>query len=151
MHVRGLTFRPITWCCTQLWNTSGLQSRAKDGFLTSSPPTWNTTPSNWSLSACRETARQVGHPSIPRESDVFYYETTRHLNLTLTLSVLVCAFVPDVTFVPVSKATARVEVEDVVAALRPNTCLISIMLANNETGVIMVRRRRRPESIYLSI
>ncbi|XP_029988090.1 selenocysteine lyase [Sphaeramia orbicularis] len=43
----------------------------------------------------------------------------------------------DVTFVPVSKVTARVEVEDIVAALRPNTCLISIMLANNETGVIM--------------
>uniref|UniRef100_A0A8D2ZJG0 Selenocysteine lyase n=1 Tax=Scophthalmus maximus TaxID=52904 RepID=A0A8D2ZJG0_SCOMX len=43
----------------------------------------------------------------------------------------------DVTFVPVSKTTARVEVEEVVAAVRPNTCLISVMLANNETGVIM--------------
>ncbi|XP_076009288.1 selenocysteine lyase [Genypterus blacodes] len=43
----------------------------------------------------------------------------------------------DVTFVPVSKVTARVEVEDVLAAVRPSTCLISIMLANNETGVIM--------------
>uniref|UniRef100_A0A3Q3JQZ3 Selenocysteine lyase n=1 Tax=Monopterus albus TaxID=43700 RepID=A0A3Q3JQZ3_MONAL len=43
----------------------------------------------------------------------------------------------DVTFVPVSKVTARVEVEDVIAVVRPNTCLISIMLANNETGVIM--------------
>uniref|UniRef100_A0A8C2XCE4 Selenocysteine lyase n=1 Tax=Cyclopterus lumpus TaxID=8103 RepID=A0A8C2XCE4_CYCLU len=43
----------------------------------------------------------------------------------------------DVTYVPVSKMTARVEVEDVIAALRPNTCLVSIMLANNETGVIM--------------
>lgn len=44
------------------------------------------------------------------------------------------------TFVSVSKLTARVEVEDVVAAVRPNTCLVSIMLANNETGVIMVRK-----------
>uniref|UniRef100_A0A3B4VJ98 Selenocysteine lyase n=1 Tax=Seriola dumerili TaxID=41447 RepID=A0A3B4VJ98_SERDU len=43
----------------------------------------------------------------------------------------------DVTYVPVSKTTARVEVEDIIAAVRPNTCLISIMLANNETGVIM--------------
>ncbi|XP_053178534.1 selenocysteine lyase [Scomber japonicus] len=43
----------------------------------------------------------------------------------------------DVTYVPVSKVTARVEVEDIIAAVRPNTCLISIMLANNETGVIM--------------
>ncbi|XP_028259829.1 selenocysteine lyase [Parambassis ranga] len=43
----------------------------------------------------------------------------------------------DVTFVPVSRVTARVEVEDIIAAVRPNTCLISVMLANNETGVIM--------------
>lgn len=50
-----------------------------------------------------------------------------------------CVFVTDVTFVPVSKVTARVEVEDIIAMVRPNTCLISIMLANNETGVIMVR------------
>lgn len=47
--------------------------------------------------------------------------------------------VTDVTFVTVSRLTGRVEVEEVVAAVRPNTCLISIMLANNETGVIMVR------------
>ncbi|KAM7012792.1 selenocysteine lyase isoform 1-T1 [Tautogolabrus adspersus] len=43
----------------------------------------------------------------------------------------------DVTTVPVSRVTARVEVEDIIAAVRPNTCLISVMLANNETGVIM--------------
>lgn len=69
--------------------------------------------------------------------------------LVVTPNELVCAlecnlkasdvFVTDVTFVPVSKVTARVEVEDVISAVRPNTCLISIMLANNETGVIMVR------------
>lgn len=43
------------------------------------------------------------------------------------------------TFVSVSQETAHVEVQDIIAAVRPNTCLISIMLANNETGVIMVR------------
>ncbi|KAM9848983.1 selenocysteine lyase [Aulostomus maculatus] len=43
----------------------------------------------------------------------------------------------DVTFVAVSKVKGCVEVEDVIAAVRPNTCLISMMLANNETGVIM--------------
>lgn len=47
--------------------------------------------------------------------------------------------VPDVTFISVSQETAHVEVQDIIAAVRPNTCLISIMLANNETGVIMVR------------
>lgn len=35
--------------------------------------------------------------------------------------------------------TGRVEVEDVLAAVRSSTCLISIMMANNETGVLMVR------------
>ncbi|KAF6724237.1 Selenocysteine lyase [Oryzias melastigma] len=43
----------------------------------------------------------------------------------------------DVTFVPVSRVSGRVEVEDIIAAVRPATCLISVMLANNETGVIM--------------
>lgn len=42
------------------------------------------------------------------------------------------------TFVPVSRVSGRVEVEDIIAAVRPATCLISVMLANNETGVIMV-------------
>ncbi|XP_053164426.1 selenocysteine lyase isoform X2 [Hemicordylus capensis] len=41
------------------------------------------------------------------------------------------------TFVPVSKATVQVEVDDIISAVRPTTCLVSIMLANNETGVIM--------------
>lgn len=53
----------------------------------------------------------------------------------------------DVTFVPVSRLTGRVEVEEVVAAVRANTCLVSIMLANNETGVIMVSHCRNPEHV----
>ncbi|CAJ0926898.1 unnamed protein product, partial [Ranitomeya imitator] len=43
----------------------------------------------------------------------------------------------EVTFVPVSTTSGSVEVDDVIAAIRPNTCLVSVMLANNETGVIM--------------
>ena len=43
-----------------------------------------------------------------------------------------------VTFVPVSKVSGQVEVEDILAAVRPATCLVTVMLANNETGVIMV-------------
>lgn len=43
----------------------------------------------------------------------------------------------EVTFVPVSKVTGQAEVEEVLAAVRPTTCLVTIMLANNETGVIM--------------
>lgn len=47
-------------------------------------------------------------------------------------------FISEVTFVPVSKVTGQAEVEEVLAAVRPTTCLVTIMLANNETGVIMV-------------
>ncbi|XP_025023159.1 selenocysteine lyase [Python bivittatus] len=43
----------------------------------------------------------------------------------------------EATFVPVSKVTRRVEVDDVIAAIHPTTCLVSVMLANNETGVVM--------------
>ncbi|XP_058389280.1 selenocysteine lyase isoform X2 [Diceros bicornis minor] len=42
-----------------------------------------------------------------------------------------------VTFVPVSKVNGQAEVDDILAAVRPTTCLVTIMLANNETGVIM--------------
>lgn len=41
----------------------------------------------------------------------------------------------DVTFLPVS-AGCRVDPDEVRRALRPNTTLISIMMANNETGVM---------------
>src|SRR5271156_2541551 len=41
----------------------------------------------------------------------------------------------DVTFLPVS-SEGRVDPDDVRRALRPNTMLISVMMANNETGVI---------------
>ncbi|XP_056420620.1 selenocysteine lyase isoform X2 [Hyla sarda] len=60
-----------------------------------------------------------------------------HDSIALLLKHLQKTHRAEVTFVPVSTTTGRVEVDDVVAALRPNTCLVSIMLANNETGVIM--------------
>ncbi|KAM4041035.1 selenocysteine lyase isoform 1-T2 [Anomaloglossus baeobatrachus] len=60
-----------------------------------------------------------------------------HDSITLPLKHLQGAHRAEVTFVPVSTTTGRVEVDDVVAAIRPNTCLVSVMLANNETGVIM--------------
>ncbi|KFQ49653.1 Selenocysteine lyase, partial [Nestor notabilis] len=47
------------------------------------------------------------------------------------------SWLAEATFVPVSQRSGRAEVDDVLAAIRPTTCLVSIMLANNETGVIM--------------
>ncbi|KAI2663534.1 Selenocysteine lyase [Labeo rohita] len=60
-----------------------------------------------------------------------------HDSIKLTAEHLLKEGKADVTFVPVSKVTARVEVEDVLSAIRPTTCLVSIMMANNETGIIM--------------
>lgn len=63
--------------------------------------------------------------------------SVEHDSIKLTAKHLLKEGKADVTFVPVSKVTGRVEVEDVIAAIRPTTCLVSIMLANNETGIIM--------------
>ncbi|XP_010894727.2 selenocysteine lyase isoform X2 [Esox lucius] len=60
-----------------------------------------------------------------------------HDSVRLTAEHLLKDAQADVTLVAVSKVTGRVEVEDVLTAVRPNTCLISIMMANNETGVMM--------------
>ncbi|XP_064239466.1 selenocysteine lyase isoform X3 [Aotus nancymaae] len=54
-----------------------------------------------------------------------------------TFMVIYFHLINTVTFVPVSKASGQVEVDDILAAVRPTTRLVSIMLANNETGVIM--------------
>ena len=43
---------------------------------------------------------------------------------------------PDLTIVPVSPSSGSVEASSVSAALRPETCLVTVMLANNETGVV---------------
>lgn len=42
----------------------------------------------------------------------------------------------ELSVVKASPTTGAVDDQEVVAALRPNTVLVSIMLANNETGVI---------------
>ncbi|KAL1023369.1 hypothetical protein UPYG_G00039930 [Umbra pygmaea] len=60
-----------------------------------------------------------------------------HDSVRLTAEHLLKNRKADVTLVAVSKVTGRVEVEDVLCAVRPNTCLISVMMANNETGVLM--------------
>lgn len=39
-----------------------------------------------------------------------------------------------------SQGTGCVEVDAVAAAVRPNTVMVTIMLANNETGILQVIR-----------
>ena len=43
----------------------------------------------------------------------------------------------DVDYVPVSMETGKISSTDILNSIQPNTCLVSVMLANNETGVIM--------------
>ncbi|XP_037567308.1 selenocysteine lyase-like [Dermacentor silvarum] len=59
-----------------------------------------------------------------------------HNSIVLTLKDLYEDERIDLTIVPVSKATGSVSAEEIVSAIRPETCFITIMLANNETGII---------------
>uniref|UniRef100_A0A8C0VEL9 Selenocysteine lyase n=1 Tax=Cyanistes caeruleus TaxID=156563 RepID=A0A8C0VEL9_CYACU len=63
--------------------------------------------------------------------------SVEHDSIRLLLEQLGREGLAEATFVPVSPRSGQAEVDDVLAAIRPNTCLVSLMLANNETGVIM--------------
>ncbi|NXK24390.1 SCLY lyase, partial [Arenaria interpres] len=63
--------------------------------------------------------------------------SVEHDSIRLPLEQLAKESLVEATFVAVSPRSGRAEVDDVLAAVRPTTCLVSIMLANNETGVIM--------------
>ena len=44
----------------------------------------------------------------------------------------------EVTFVPASQDSGAVTAEAILQQVKPSTCLVTIMMANNETGVIQV-------------
>jgi selenocysteine lyase len=46
-------------------------------------------------------------------------------------------FCADADFVAVRQTTGQLNPDDLLENVKPNTCLISVMLANNETGIIM--------------
>ncbi|XP_078065313.1 selenocysteine lyase [Mustelus asterias] len=60
-----------------------------------------------------------------------------HDSVQLVVDNLIKEGKAEATFLPVSKVSGRIEVNDLMAAVRSSTCLISVMLANNETGVVM--------------
>ncbi|XP_069755455.1 selenocysteine lyase isoform X2 [Narcine bancroftii] len=60
-----------------------------------------------------------------------------HDSVQLVVENLVKEGKAKATFLSISKKTGCVEVDDVITAIGPSTCLVSVMLANNETGVIM--------------
>ncbi|XP_067933817.1 selenocysteine lyase-like [Watersipora subatra] len=59
-----------------------------------------------------------------------------HVSITKPLEKLRDDGLVEVTFVDVDKTTHAIRVEDVLQAIQPQTTLISLMLANNETGVL---------------
>ena len=52
--------------------------------------------------------------------------------------VVFSIYFSEISFVPASRLSGHVEVDDVLGAIRPTTVLVSLMMANNETGVIQV-------------
>lgn len=84
---------------------------------------------NWALKGCFEpgaaAAKGVGHLVV---------SSIEHKSVLRSAEALARAGVA-LTVVPVG-ASGRVQVEDVERALRPDTRLVSLMFANNETGVL---------------
>ncbi|XP_053453126.1 selenocysteine lyase isoform X2 [Nycticebus coucang] len=76
------------------------------------------------------------HSHVEGAKPHFITSTVEHDSIRLPLEQLVKEQVA-VTFVPVSKVSGRAEADDILAAVRTTTSLVTIMLANNETGVIM--------------
>ncbi|XP_074448082.1 selenocysteine lyase isoform X5 [Larus michahellis] len=87
--------------------------------------------------ACRHFHGSQARPGGGRGTPHIVTSSVEHDSIRLPLEQLVKESLAEATFVAVSPRSGQAEVDDVLAAVRPTTCLVSIMLANNETGVIM--------------
>uniref|UniRef100_A0A914VF62 Selenocysteine lyase n=1 Tax=Plectus sambesii TaxID=2011161 RepID=A0A914VF62_9BILA len=77
------------------------------------------------------------HKSEGREGKPHIVTTTiEHPAIIEPLKELVKDNICDVTFVPVDQASGKVDPGAIVRSLTKDTCLVTVMLANNETGVI---------------
>ncbi|NXY65988.1 SCLY lyase, partial [Callaeas wilsoni] len=88
-------------------------------------------------SACRHFHESQGGTGHSQGTPHIVTSSVEHDSIRLLLEQLVKEGLAEATFVPVSPWNGQAEVDDILAAVRPNTCLVSLMLANNETGVIM--------------
>lgn len=81
-----------------------------------------------------------------------------HKSILLPLKYLRDNGYIDLTIVPVSKSSGSVVTEDVISAIRPHTIFISVMFAQNETGILQpvgdigvllaeINRKRKKESL----
>ncbi|NWW88071.1 SCLY lyase, partial [Rhynochetos jubatus] len=87
--------------------------------------------------ACRHFRESQAGPGDSSRMPHILTSSVEHDSVRLPLEQLVKESLAEATFVAVSPKTGRAEVDDILAAIRPTTCLVSVMMANNETGVIM--------------
>ncbi|XP_067659403.1 selenocysteine lyase-like isoform X2 [Haliotis asinina] len=80
--------------------------------------------------------RKLNTESHRKQLPHFITSNLEHDSVKLVLEQMVSTGIAECTFVAASKLSGRVEVEDVLSAVRPNTIMVTVMLANNETGVI---------------
>ena len=64
--------------------------------------------------------------------------TIEHDSVLLSIENLVEEGYCEKSVVGVSSTTGMVDVDEIIKEIKPNTCLVSIMMANNESGVIQV-------------
>lgn len=56
----------------------------------------------------------------------------------------------EVTFVPASQNSGAVTAEAIAQEVKPSTCLVTVMMANNETGVMQVINKQKIVLLWLS-
>lgn len=97
--------------------------------------------------ACKNFHKEAKNFELSLDQKIPHIITSEieHDSIRLPLENLVEEQKADVTFVPVNKSTGMINVEDVMKEIKFNTCLITIMLANNETGVIQPVQQLRPK------
>ncbi|OQR92096.1 Cysteine desulfurase [Achlya hypogyna] len=76
-----------------------------------------------------------GMLSLPAHQRHIITSAIEHVAITATCAFLEAEHGFEITYVPVD-SRGRVKVEEVVAAVRPATCLVTIMHANNEVGTV---------------
>lgn len=90
---------------------------------------------NWviysAVSEFNKTGSYLNTPCVPH----IISTNVEHDSIRLILEKLKSDEKIEVTFVEVSKETGFVSAEDIINSIRPNTVLITVMLANNETGI----------------
>ncbi|XP_059141437.1 selenocysteine lyase-like isoform X2 [Physella acuta] len=138
-HIAGVSAKnTITTARTHVANMIG--ANPPDIIFTSGGTEGN----NWILHIAKQQFQkqlslkdqQTGDNNVCLNRPHFITSNIEHDSIKLVLDHYKAEGLADVTEVPVRHSTGAVHVDDVLAAIRPTTVLITIMLANNETGVI---------------